>query len=374
MEGLRNYQAAQSGFAGAAEEMNENAAAFRGKVSAVKNQNKSLVQQAMAATDLNAMKGMGEEAAVRAFKAYGGKALSAIDDKLFDGAVQGDTSKLWAAGKKKLMDGITSKVKAVSSEVEEGGTELGTKAQGFFGGKGDLKMPTKSPGSGGSGAGETKTSMGETKSSMADDTMGETKTSGKSWDDMSPGEKEGELFDKGVNQDSQEAARDADIQPDTRTNEQKWQDSLDDKDEDAANNVNADGTPVVDKTAGETKTSGESKSNAGDDDLEDDGEDELEDEAETTADETAGTLLDATGIGAVIGVPLQIAGAVLEGGALFEAGKSVVDWFEQDILGQKPDIKKIATPVAGLSIAQKGLTATPIFDSSMDAPSMSSSF
>ena len=78
--------------------------------------------------------------------------------------------------------------------------------------------------------------------------------------------------------------------------------------------------------------------------------------------EAAGTALDTTGVGAIVGIPLQVAGAVLEGGALYEAGKSVVDWFEQDILGMKPPAPQLKIPKMPPSIAQRGLLLTPNLD------------
>ena len=94
-------------------------------------------------------------------------------------------------------------------------------------------------------------------------------------------------------------------------------------------------------------------------------------EAGVGALETAGTALDATGVGAVIGVPLQLAGMVLEGGAIYEAGKSIVDWFENDVLGNKakinPTLQKI--PQGFSTLTSSGLGATPTQDTTMDAPS-----
>jgi hypothetical protein len=110
------------------------------------------------------------------------------------------------------------------------------------------------------------------------------------------------------------------------------------------------------------------------------GEDDIGDVAKTGAEdetteevtgeglEVAGTALDATGIGAVVGVPLQIAGAVLEGAGIYEAGKSIVDWFKDDVLGDKPKINAptVAMPKAISTLAGKGLQATPTFDTTMD--------
>ena len=85
--------------------------------------------------------------------------------------------------------------------------------------------------------------------------------------------------------------------------------------------------------------------------------------------EGAGAALDATGVGAVIGVPLQIAGAVLEGGALVEAAKSVWDWFDDDILGNKPKPPTVALPKLQPTLAQRGLLITPNMDTLDQQPS-----
>jgi len=96
---------------------------------------------------------------------------------------------------------------------------------------------------------------------------------------------------------------------------------------------------------------------------------ELGDNVGGDALEGAGGLLDATGIGAVIGIPLQIAGSILEGGAIIEAGKSIVDWFESDILGMKPNVKTNKLPNQPQTIAQKGLLLTPTMDTMDTQPS-----
>ena len=95
------------------------------------------------------------------------------------------------------------------------------------------------------------------------------------------------------------------------------------------------------------------------------GTDLVEKGAESAGLEGAGAVLDATGIGAIVGVPLQIAGAVLDGGLIYEAGKSVVDWFEEDVLGHKPQIPKnqlVQTPTRPLTLADKGLAIVPNVD------------
>ena len=61
-------------------------------------------------------------------------------------------------------------------------------------------------------------------------------------------------------------------------------------------------------------------------------------------------------------MPLQIAGAVLEGGALYEAGKGLWDWFDDDILGNKPKPPTVAMPKLAPSLAQRGMLITPNMD------------
>jgi len=89
--------------------------------------------------------------------------------------------------------------------------------------------------------------------------------------------------------------------------------------------------------------------------------------------ETAGGALDATGVGAIVGIPLQIAGLALEGGALWGAGTSVVDWFKQDILGDKPPLVipggLSQAPTKFSTQTSSGFGATPTSDTTMDAPS-----
>lgn len=84
--------------------------------------------------------------------------------------------------------------------------------------------------------------------------------------------------------------------------------------------------------------------------------------AESAGLEGAGAVLDATGVGAVIGVPLQIAGAIIDGGLLYEAGKSIYDWFDEDILGHKPQVPQnelLQVPSRPMTLAEKGYGVIP---------------
>jgi hypothetical protein len=95
----------------------------------------------------------------------------------------------------------------------------------------------------------------------------------------------------------------------------------------------------------------------------------------TLADEEAGDallesggVLDATGVGAIIGVPLEIAGAITDLVGVVEAGKSFGDWFNEDVLGNKPPVnaQHIALPKAPSTLASQGFQATPSYSSAVD--------
>ena len=368
MEGLRNYQAAQSGFAGAAEEMNENAAAFRGKVSNIKNENKSLVQQFKTATDMKALKGIGEEAAVRAFKTYGGKAMGWIDKKAFGGKISSDTEGFKNILEKKgkalyqsAKDRLSNRGQGQGNEMEDDG-ETGTE---MTGGETDV-VGGESPGDGTFGDG------GEVGTEGVED--GE-ELGGREWSELTDAEREQELFGHTDDRVGEQAGRtqpertlgDESNRAPNETDEGTQQEDTETKEGDEGDDAENEDAPDEQGDLGDTLEEGA-------EDLGEGAGEGLADEAGGDALIGAGTALDATGIGAVVGIPLQIAGAVLEGGALYEAGKSVVDWFEDDILGMHPKVPQVKIPKAAPTLAQQGLIAAPVYDTSMDMPSSSSAF
>ena len=90
---------------------------------------------------------------------------------------------------------------------------------------------------------------------------------------------------------------------------------------------------------------------------------ELEDVGADALAEAGETFLDASGVGALLGVPLQVASAVGMGVGIYDMGKDAVDWFKNDILGDKPSLPQ------PLSLAQKGGLVVPTFDSVSNIPS-----
>jgi hypothetical protein len=138
-------------------------------------------------------------------------------------------------------------------------------------------------------------------------------------------------------------------------------DKVDTLDEGIKGAIDTANTSVGDAVASAGTTSGEAISDA------------VADTAGAVA-EGVGTALDATGVGAIVGIPLQIAGAVADGGLLYEAGKSLVDWFDEDILGHKPQVPKnqlVQTPVRPLSLAERHLGVIPNVDTIDTQPSYS---
>ena len=240
---------------------------------------------------------------------------------------------------------------------------------------GDVEMNEIGGGSGGNEGGEGYESNGTETSGALDDVDRVNET------EMGEGETGDMSFDDFMNQFEVPRTETGDIDFD-RAGEQT-QMSMED-----ARGSAPERTP----TEAPEETGAESKEDAGEETKEDDGaedgadagEDALADAGEgageTAVDEGvgaglegAGTALDATGVGAIVGVPLQIAGAVLEGGALYEAGKSIVDWVE-DLFGKKPDapsIKKVSIPNAPPTLAQRGMLLTPTMDTLDTQSSMS---
>ena len=90
--------------------------------------------------------------------------------------------------------------------------------------------------------------------------------------------------------------------------------------------------------------------------------------------EAGGLALDATGLGAIVGIPLQIAGAAVELGSVYEAGKSIVDFVEQDILHTAPPPKANLQKLPAFNSMNNRATIIPNFDTQMDVPSTSGSW
>ena len=348
-----NYQNRLSGFQSS---VAENQGAFdnylakkKGVVEANKSyiaDAKSLAQQHLTAESL---KGIGMEGAIRILKPQATKILSWADKKVLGGQVGRDTEAFKGRIKSKLSnirDSVKERVKQKSGMGEDDGEE-GTEMTGgeVDEVRGDMPSSEISQTSGAveeQGA-EIQQSGGLDYADNEYDLFGNTDHP-HHWSNTGEENPNGRSdFAEGAQEDAQ--------------TESKYEDDVRETKEE-----NED----IDK--GESPTEAEDNVEEGAEDLGEGAGEEGVDEGVGAGLEGAGTALDATGYGAVVGIPLQIAGAVLEAGGLYEAGKSVVDWFEQDILGEKPKInpQHIAMPKRPSTLAGQGLQATPTFDTTMD--------
>ena len=82
--------------------------------------------------------------------------------------------------------------------------------------------------------------------------------------------------------------------------------------------------------------------------------------------EAVGTALDTTGIGAVVGVGLNLAGLAVAGYGAYESGKSAVDWFQEHVLHTGGP--KIPPNIKSLTMAQKGGIVSVVNDAVSNTP------
>ena len=342
MEGLQNYNAASSSFASGAGEINQNLGNFRRHTDAVKSYNSGLVAAADEKLDLDTLKNVGQEFGVRMGKQllgkYGGKFMAKTG--------LGDWDKKVG---KKFVDGIKGKAQALKNSAKS-------------------KM---NQGKDGEGEGEDSTAPGES-SEMGD--MSDAPTSRANAPEPQEDNPDFETSDPIP---ADEVSIDGPSTYNSRALPGEGED------ESADNILGDSGSSRPTANESEFNAEGSGVKDVGQD-LGDVGGDVGDMAAQGVGDavksaigdglEGLGAALDATGIGAPLGAIAGVVGGVLEGGALWEAGKGVADWFEQDILGEKPDVVKTKLPTKPPSLAQIGLVATPIEDTSMDLPSSSASF
>ncbi len=378
---MNSYNSALSAYAQSAGEINSNLAGYRGDVDRVRGLNKTLKQQAEQTIDLNALKGIGEEAAVRAFKTYGGKALSYVDKKLLGGRVTADTEGLKnkLEGKaRNLFQSAKDRVSRARSEMGGEGNEVGEEGTEMtdLGGRGEGMNSV---------TGEAENGGVDVEGNLGDDALvGEPEETAGSFEDFmnqfdTPMTDTGDIdFERSSNQlqmgQEDMRSRQMNQQPEEK---QDVGEETKEGGEEGGESEPLEGEADMGEGASEdladgTRSALQDATGDADDALSGLGEagaDTAVDEGVGAGLEGAGTALDATGIGAVIGVPLQIAGAVLEGGALVEAAKSVWDWFDDDILGNKPKAPTVSMPKLAPSLAQRGMLITPNMDTLDQQPS-----
>jgi len=130
--------------------------------------------------------------------------------------------------------------------------------------------------------------------------------------------------------------------------------------------VNEDAKTTVQNKADAVKD-GEDLGDAGEGGIEDAGADAI---GETAGEEGAvgglegvGTALDATGVFAPLGALFNLAGLAVEGFTAYEAGKGVVDWVKDDVLGHGAKAPQVGIPHPQKTLSQQGMMVIPTTDS-----------
>lgn len=382
-----NYQNRLSGFQSSVAENQGNFDNYLAKKKGVAEANKSYINDAknLAQAHLTAesLKGIGMEGAIRILKPQAGKILSWADKKVLGGRVGKDTEAFKGRvqkGLSNIKDKLTSKAKAKLGIEDKDGNDVGDSASGegseMTGDTIDDVRGT-APSSEISSSSKNNFMASETEPEF---TEGMT-TSQSGGLDMA--DREYDLFGQTdhpnhwSNTGEENPNARSDFVDETNETSAGSKESYEGEETKEPDDV---GDNPMDRDVPDSEV--RAQGNMGDANPANDAEDvgkgaeglaegageEGADEGIGAGLEGAGTALDATGYGAIVGIPLQIAGAVLEAGGLYEAGKSVVDWFEQDILGEKPKInpQHIANPIKPSTLAGQGLQATPTFDTTMD--------
>ena len=146
---MQSYNAGLGAYAQSAAQINSNLGAYRADVDNIKAQNKQLVQSAEQTIDLDALKGLGEELAVRGFKQMVGK----YGSKLYEYKIPklnksvGDLDREGTEGLKKFGKRAFNKARGYDPEgdVEETGegVEMDTfSTNSRMGGAGDSSAET----------------------------------------------------------------------------------------------------------------------------------------------------------------------------------------------------------------------------------------
>lgn len=312
--------------------------------------NKKLLSSAKALQSSDLIQGvvsnMSGVVSMKGLKEVGSKGLSWVDKKL-GGRIAKDTKGFKNIVKKKgekllkkTVGKVADKVKGVGDEADEG-----------------VELQDVSPES--QVENSVKTTAVEDAGEQVEDKVGLDEIGGQGFKErVSEGytgpateqkEGDGEAFEKGAEDDVS-----AENKFENATKQVKAENAKIDKTnkDDGADDEDADEDPDVNPEA----------------DAGEDAGDLAGDEIAGDSMEGVGAGLDATGVGAIVGVPLQIAGAITDLVGVVEAGKSFGDWFNEDVLGNKPPVKaqQIKLPNAPSTLASQGFQATPSYSSAVE--------
>lgn len=419
---MYNPSQAYNAYAESANEINSNLASYRADVDNIRGINKQLVQQAREKTDIDAIRDIASEAGVRAFKS----AMSKYGSKLYDAKIPGlggsikdaDTRLGQAIDERtrpiindlrerggRLADNVRNTVNDMRGRGERAVQERVRQLNGGGDPEEDgVEMQEMGAEPGQEGANTnigTREDVNEDGTNMTDDLddmgedldMGEGQFNGTFEDFMNQfnvaRKPNGDIdFDVEndrmgmVNEDlTAQAHREQLTQPERP--EQQPQQEMDENHEESKTE---EAEPEEEETPNEQfEDEQEDATNEAEDvnegsDLTGEGADALEglgDGAEAVGEAGAGLAegsgiaegleagagaLASTGIGAPIAGALAVAGGLVEAFTLFESGKGIVDWFEQDVLGQHPKAPQVKIPKMGLTASERGQMIVPTSD------------
>jgi hypothetical protein len=352
--GMGSYNAGASA-------ISSNAAAFRSDVDNVKSANKALVQQTRSADDLKHLYDIGAEGALRTLKPMVSKGLGYVYKKTGLKEWDNQATKSISDWRKKMGMEEDPESNAVDGNPATSTEATGSEVSGSQGG--EIEMSDM-----GSGATEgTELSDMVNVGGRAGATTGVESAEATSYGEEGLSGASNTSMEQITNQRGM-------VEEDVDAPEPAGQvrSPTDPQGVRGTDGVAPEDTDPTDM-GGETKEGdlGDAADDVGGDLAADAGEEGAL-QGVVGADEAVGTALDATGVGAIIGVPMQILGGLAELFGGYEAAKGVGEWFNEDVLGNHPKVPQMSLPKAP-TIDNANL-AIPSFDSVQDAPSSQSSW
>lgn len=417
---MYNPSQAYNAYAESANEINSNLASYRADVDNIKGINKQLVQQAREKTDIDAIRDIASEAGVRAFKSV----MSKYGSKLYDAKIPGLGGSIKDADTR-LGQAIEDRARPVINDLRARGQNIADNVRNTVNdlrGRGERAVQERvrqlngggdpeedgvemqemgaEPGQesantnigGREDVNEDGTNMTDDLEDMGDDIdMGEGQFNGTFEDFMNQFDvarkPNGDIdFNTEnnrlgmVNEDLEAQAHREQLTQPERPEEQPQQEMNENHEENNNEEPEEEETPNEQFEDEQNDAQDEAEDLNEGEDLQGETADAMEglgEGAEAGAEAGAGLAegsgiaegleegagaLAATGIGAPIAGALAVAGGLVEAFTLFESGKGIVDWFEQDVLGQHPKAPQVKIPKLGLTSAERGQMIVPTSD------------
>ena len=356
-------------FNAGASAISNNAAAFRADVDEIKGANRALVQQTYAANDLKHLYDIGAEGAIRALKPQLEKGLGYAYEKT--GLKAWDQKTTDAIHKWRRKMGLEADPE--SNEVDgnpAGSREAPTsEVEGTTGGEIEMADINPSEAVGSEQELQDMVQVGGRQGattgieSEAAERYGAEGLGGR----MEPVDTEQIANQRGMRMEDVDAPEEpGQVRRGRMTDTDR---GVQGEPSDPEGRVGTDGAAPEDMDAGDI--GGDALAGAGEDVAAGAGEEAVT-QGVAGGLEAFGAAADATGVGALVGVPAQILGGLVELFGGYEAARGIGEWFNEDILGHHPKVPQMKLPTPPK--VDNANLAIPSFDSVQDAPSTSSSW